>query len=376
MGLRSKISWTHATWNPWFGCTEVSPACDHCYARVLMQDRFGKVEWGAGQPRVRTSVATWNDMARLQRQAVKEGSRKLCFTASLADIFDAEVPLLWLADALDTLLSCPHVDVLLLTKRPHLIRERIAKALPDRGNPDAVNKHPALAAYGWLWIEKGVPFPNIRFGTTVESQKFVHRLKSLCDLPAHVLFVSAEPLLGPLQLARALETRDGYYNFLAGEYVHTDRETLKPIRTTSLANRITQVIVGGESGDDAGAKPVEIRPMHPNWARSLREQCRENNTAFFFKQWGEWIPTEMMKELGVTLDDIAEEWRFEDDLALSRVKFRVRHKIEDTLDGRRFYQVPGYTEKETPAGPELRSVGLAPHTNYLTTPPEGVRPFC
>lgn len=120
MAENSAISWTRHTWNPWMGCTKVSPACDGCYAEALMDKRYHKVQWG-NAPRVRTGAHTWNDPFRWQRQADKDGDRPFVFCASLADIFDNQVNPQWRADAFEVMRKTPRLVYLLLTKRPQNI---------------------------------------------------------------------------------------------------------------------------------------------------------------------------------------------------------------------------------------------------------------
>ena len=117
MASNSKIEWTTHTFNPWIGCTEVSPGCAHCYARDMMERRYHRVQWGAGQPRSRTTADYWKQPARWHRQAQASGQRDRVFCASLADWLDDEVPIDWLADLLKLIESTPHLDWLLLTKR-------------------------------------------------------------------------------------------------------------------------------------------------------------------------------------------------------------------------------------------------------------------
>lgn len=376
MGRNSKISWTHDTWNPWWGCTEVSEACDFCYARIFAERKnvegsHIRVKWGKDEPRFHTSEHNWNELFRYNREARKTGSRRLVFTASMADIFDPEVPLEWQAEAIDRMLRCPDVDMMLLTKRPQLIRTMIAKMLPAH----AGTKLDALAAYGREFIHDGKPFPNIRFGTTIELQRYMPRLLSLCDLPAHLLFVSAEPMIGPLNFRRAILTPEGWVDFLEGKRYVTDPR--KPgtmdgvISVDKLKNRVGQVIAGGESGEHS----LKIRPMHPLWPLSIMQQCRGANSAFFFKQWGEWIPKAFAPTLGIDLaKDCIDHWRFTDGTEIARVSFGKRGKIDDLLierkaDGglisKRYHETPGYSPIETQEGPKLVSHGFQPFENYF-----------
>ena len=167
----SAIQWTDHTFNPWIGCTQVSPACDNCYAMVMMDQRYGRVKWGPGQPRYRTSPSNWRKPITWNRKAEKLGIRFRVFCASLADVFDSEAPQEW-RDALWGLIEAtPNLDWLLLTKRPSSIAR--------------------MVRWGDTWPE------NVWIGTSVENADYARtRLPAITALPAAVRFISAEPLLG------------------------------------------------------------------------------------------------------------------------------------------------------------------------------------
>jgi protein gp37 len=290
MAENTKIEWCDHTFNPWIGCTKVSPGCQHCYAEQLMDKRLGKVNWGPGNPRQRTSESNWKQVERWNLDAEMEEERYVealedpsavvagmpyhpkVFVASLADWLDPEVPIDWLADLLTLISRCPHLDFLMLTKRPHLWRERIEGLYRDQM---AHGGHHELA--GWLlhWIN-GNPPGNVWIGTSVENQDWADkRIPELLQIPARIRFLSCEPLLGPVDLSAFMGvaptiTGGECYTFNAG---------------------IHWVICGGESGPSA-------RPMHPDWARSLRDQCQAASVPFFFKQWGEWLPLEQKTPVG------------------------------------------------------------------------------
>ncbi len=256
------IEWATHTFNGWIGCTKVSPGCANCYAAT--QDKFRKWTpegWGAGKPRKRTSVAYWRQPERWQSEAVvaefawlasRQGPRPTAprvFCSSLADWLDDEVPGEWLADLLDLIRRTPHLDWLLLTKRPENWWARM----------EAVEGHEkgVVSQIAGRWLDGQAP-PNVWIGTTVEDQRRAdQRLAALIEIPARVQFLSCEPLLGSVDLSYWL--------------------------ADSIVPQIDWVICGGESGPGA-------RPMHPDWARSLRDQCASVGVPFFFKQWGEWAP--------------------------------------------------------------------------------------
>jgi len=233
MADNTKIEWATHTWSPWVGCTKVSAACDHCYAEAWAK-RSGHPELWAGERR-RTSSAYWRKPLRWDRDAAIAGVPYRIFP-SLCDPFDNQIPARWRDDFWRLVERTPHLEWLLLTKRP----QNILNMLPD----------PRTGVFAWRggWA-------NVWLGTTSENQEEAdRRIPALLATPAAKRFISAEPLLGPIALS----------NYLYGV-------------------SISWVICGGESGHGA-------RPMHPDWARSLRDQCAAASVPFFFKQWGEHLP--------------------------------------------------------------------------------------
>jgi protein gp37 len=231
----SGISWTTNTFNGWFCCTKLSPACTYCYAEALSL-KYGYVPgWGPGHPRKPTSEANWRKPLRWNAEAERSGKRVRVFNGSLSDVCDAEAPDHLRRRLFELIKQTPYLDWLLLTKRPELIRlhlERIG-----------------------FWDQ--MPMPNVWVGTTTESQqRFDERWAILKDIPAKVRFVSAEPLLGEIVLP------------------------------DDIQGKLHWLIAGGETT----RKRDLARPMKPEWARSLRDQCAAKGIGFHFKQHGNRIP--------------------------------------------------------------------------------------
>lgn len=248
----SKIEWCDATFNPWSGCTKVSAACDNCYAE-RWGARFG-VEWG-NHPRRRTSESYWTQPLKWDRAAQRAGERKTVFCASLADWLDNQVDPVWRGELGTLIARTPNLDWLLLSKRPQ--------------------NYETLAP----WPVSDPP-PNVSLGTTIENQAEAdRRIPEILRWRARWHFISAEPLLGPIDL-RMLHY-DGITNIDALTGLHGVGRPHAP------GTRIDWTIAGGESGPGA-------RPAHPDWVRSLRDQCQAAGVAFFFKQWGEWQPHKVM----------------------------------------------------------------------------------
>jgi len=262
MAENTKIEWTDHTFNPWEGCQKVGPGCDNCYAETRNARYAGgqAINWGPGAPRRRTSASNWNKPLMWNKNAdafmAKHGRRQRVFCASLADVFDNAVDLSWREDLFQLIAETPNLDWLLLTKR--------------------IGNVPAMVAIipGWM------P-PNVWLGATITNQAEAERdIPKLLELPARVRFLSMEPLLGPVDLTRVPVSGSGHHEF---DPIIT-ANVLKRAEAYPPLPRVDWVIVGGESGPGA-------RPMHPSWARGLRDQCEDAGVPFLFKQWGEWGPT-------------------------------------------------------------------------------------
>jgi len=256
MGENSAIEWTDHTFNPWVGCTKVSDGCKNCYAETLMDGRFSRVKWGPAGTRQRTSASNWAKPRAWNRKAQKEGRRYRVFCASLADVFEDRAELApWRYDLFKLIEETPRLDWLLLTKRPENVNDMIEEGtgFSDAGLWLSVNEH--------VWS-----------GTSVENQDAANkRIPELVRVPAAHRFLSMEPLLGSVDLTNIRLENGAYWDALSA---------LGPGESLN-AWAIEWVIVGGESGANA-------RPMHPYWARSIRDQCMKYNVPFHFKQWGEW----------------------------------------------------------------------------------------
>ena len=263
MAANTKIEWADHTFNPWVGCTKISPGCDHCYAEGWAK-RTGDAALWQGNRR-RTSDANWRLPLKWNREAEAAGVRRRVFCASLADMFDNQAEVSWRHALWELIHDTPHLDWLLLTKRP----QNIAKMLPN------YDTHP-LPDWGQGW-------PNVWLGTTVENQAEAdRRIPLLLGVPAAKRFLSCEPLLGPVDLTAVQQTVDpGFFGDCLQWYHKGYCHEIEGISYPT----IDWVIAGGESGPGA-------RPMHPNWARSLRDQCAAAGVPFLFKQWGEWAPAD------------------------------------------------------------------------------------
>jgi protein gp37 len=233
MGKNSSIEWTNHTFNPWWGCTKISTACENCYAERWSK-RTGNNLWGNYGERRFFTEKHWQEPLRWNKDAKTKNIRYRVFCSSMADIFEDREDLNEWRDKLWKLIEkTQYLDWLLLTKRP----ENISAMTP--------------------WAHE---YPkNVWLGVTAENQEAANtRIPILLKLPTVIRFISCEPLLGDININNWLKKSRKY----------------KPI---------DWVIVGGESGPKA-------RPTNPEWIRSLRDQCIKNNVLFHFKQWGAWRP--------------------------------------------------------------------------------------
>ncbi len=267
MTENTKIEWCDHTFNPWEGCSKVGPGCDNCYAETR-NARYGggqAVNWGPGAPRRRTSAANWRKPLAWNRDAgvfyTQHSRRQRVFCASLGDVFDNEVDPQWRRDLFDLIELTPNLDWLLLTKRIG----NVVRMLPSHD-----------------WAMRS----NVWLGATICNQAEADRdIPKLLAVPARVRFLSMEPLLGPVDLSRIdIDGHSEIYPLTGTTGCEDDDGKPSPDLPA-----LDWVIVGGESGHGA-------RPMHPDWASSLRDQCQAAGVPFLFKQWGEWCPAESVPD--------------------------------------------------------------------------------
>lgn len=257
MADNTKIEWSDATWSPLVGCTHISTGCDHCYAASLASGRLASTPTYEGL----AENGKFNGTVRLLPDRLDQPLRwkrpRMIFVNSMSDLFHESAPDSYIAQVFAVMARAPQHTFQVLTKRHGRMRSLL-------------NSHDFHAEV-WQWLngpEVSVPWPlpNVWLGVSAEDQKWADiRIPALLSTPAAVRFVSAEPLLGRITLA------DSW---------------LMPQMSKSLTDGVLDwVIVGGESGHGA-------RPMHPDWARAIRDDCVAAEVAFLFKQRGEWTWSE------------------------------------------------------------------------------------
>jgi len=278
MSDHTGIEWTDATWNPVTGCTEVSPGCDHCYAKTFAE------RWrGTPGHYFENGFDVQLRPDKLDQPLRWRKPRKI-FVNSMSDLFHDSVPDEYIAHVFAVMQSCAAHTFQVLTKRHARMRSLLSSgefwsAVTDFGHI-VMSQRPSREQ---LWPDHGQKhgfLPNVWLGVSAENQQWADiRIPALLDTPAAVRFISAEPLLGPISLHPYWT--HGQPRWGAPEPTPTMNGGSLPMRPLELAPRLNWVIVGGESGPGA-------RPMHPDWARSLRDQCQAAGVPFLFKQWGEW----------------------------------------------------------------------------------------
>lgn len=316
MAERSTIEWTDATWNPITGCTLVSEGCKHCYAATLAATRLKNHPSREGLARINAAgEAKFTGEVRFNEQWLDDPLRwtkpRMIFVCAHGDLFHESVPDEWIDQVFARMAVAPQHTFQVLTKRPDRARSYLsddrqrqivgvyANRLRKRGHGEGIRTTAfdiACDRAGMIEemphadivprledrpLRLGWPLSNLWLGTSIETQATANaRIPHLLETPAAVRFASVEPLLGPLSLD---DLCDGwkFIDALRGNWWHD----CEPPHIERGNPRLDWVIVGGESGKEA-------RPMHPDWARSLRDQCVAAGTSFFFKQWGEWTPGE------------------------------------------------------------------------------------
>lgn len=257
---KTSIEWTDQTWNPITGCTKVSPGCDHCYAENIAHRFDGTKAYPNGfdvtlRPERLRQPMSWRKPRRV-------------FVNSMSDLFHDSIPDGFIGSVFDTMALAPQHTFQILTKRPGRMRSLLTKWAGAAA--DSPHAAASFRRNDMMWCEPSVwPLPNVWLGVSVENQKWADvRIPQLLATPAAVRFISAEPLLGPVE---PWHSHCPTHDFAGGMCTFSCPER----------RQVDWIIAGGESGHGA-------RPMHPDWVRGLRDWCVDSDVPFLYKQWGEW----------------------------------------------------------------------------------------
>ena len=288
MADKTKIEWTDATWNPITGCSVTSPGCTNCYAMQLAgtrlkhhESRFGLTRESGGRPK-------WTGEVRFNEQWLDQPIRwkrpRKIFVCAHGDLFHENVPDEWIDRVFAVMARCPQHIFQVLTKRADRMRKYISPP-PSTTGMSVQNRLWKLYHANRCQHVPAWPLPNVWLGVSVEDQERAdERIPALLHTPAAVRWASCEPLLGSVDLTNisgAERSRD------YGSPVHGWSAIWR--RNALGRSSLDWVVVGGESGPGA-------RPMHPDWARSIRDQCADAGVPFHFKQWGNWSPVCAMSD--------------------------------------------------------------------------------
>jgi len=284
---KSKIEWTDASWNPIVGCSKVSEGCRNCYAIRSANRMNGNIESYRGLTVIKNGKPEWTGTVRFIEERLTQPllwkRPRMIFVNSMSDLFHEDVADRLVAETWAIMAMAPQHIFQVLTKRA----KRMKSFLEMDGFLDHVqfflNDYNSPVKIKEIW-----PLLNVWLGVSVENQQAAdERIPLLLQTPASVRWISAEPLLGEIDL-------ESYAPFCFEKIPANERSAIKNIfpgglprnsLNDQISPKLNWVVAGGESGPNA-------RPSHPDWFRSLRDQCLEYDIPFFFKQWGEWGTTE------------------------------------------------------------------------------------
>lgn len=327
MGDKTKIQWTDATWNPLRGCSRISDGCRNCYAETVAHRFSGPGMPYEGLTRIVNGRPTWTgeirQVSELMDQPLRWKRPRLIFVNSMSDLFHENVPDHFIDRVFGAMWAChvcaggqsKHVFQI-LTKRAKRMRDYLRQDRREHWARAAVNiagKYDSDGLFDDIANSQG-SHPRIWLGVSVENQATAdERIPLLLDTPAAIRWISAEPLLSKMRLGSWLQRS---HSAAFGDGRVTDR---MPFWTRIGSTAIDWVVAGGESGPHA-------RPMHPAWARSLRDQCAAAGVAFHFKQWGEWAPRHDLQ----AADLAGKEWHtFDPDTSVCRVGKKAAGRLLD-----------------------------------------------
>ena len=294
----SKIEWTDATWNPITGCSVVSPGCTNCYAMRLAGTRMKHHPSREGLTEPSKKGPIWNGQVRFNEdwlhQPLKWQRRRLIFVCAHGDLFHENIPDAWIDPVFAVMAKARQHTFQVLTKRADRMRDYVAGVSKALGGVQLNARERSLRTSMLPWTTSQWPLPNVWLGVSAEDQtRADERIPDLLNTPAAVHWVSAEPLLGPIDLTSVNPNIDA---LKGAQPIVVDGA----VEDVTFGHSLDWVVAGGESGPNA-------RPMHPDWARGLRDQCEGAGVPFHFKQWGAWAPGECCPPMART-ERVAHWW--------------------------------------------------------------------
>ncbi len=302
---KSKIEWTTETWNPIIsGCSIISEGCQNCYAMKMANrlEHMGQEKYKGLTRKTAKGKTIWNGKINIDMndkalyEPLKTKKPTMYFVNSMTDLFHEDVPFEAIDKIMAVIALTPQHTYQVLTKRDERMYEYFCQSRPlDFEINNILDLYPVKGSKFELYkiaekfISNPTVLPNLWLGVSIENKETLPRIDKLRETPAAVRFLSCEPLLSDIDFTVVEELNEGekdflYHNLLSGICTTTTNHVFTEFDVKyNKTPKIDWVIVGGESGHVA-------RPMHPDWVRSIRNQCKDANIPFFFKQWGEYLP--------------------------------------------------------------------------------------
>ncbi len=347
----TKIEWTEATWNPIVGCSLASPGCTNCYAMQFAGTRLQQTPKYDGLTQPSKAGPVWTGKLAFDEKALLAplGWKKarMVFVNSMGDLFHEDCPDEWIDRVFAVMILAHKHTFQVLTKRSARMREYLSRhrwhlwaAIGREIDPVRWRNLPPIMGGDCT------PVPNVWLGVSVEDQQRAdERIPDLLATPAAIRWISAEPLLGPVDLDVAWHGENALDSYCWGDCAWCENGH-PPLTNCHLGRQseaehmkdrsgLDWVVAGGESGKHA-------RPMHPDWARALRDQCAAAEVPFFFKQWGEWAPAcEMGEDLSESIYHPAPE-RHPEATRRCKVNQCVLHNDGERFDGEAMFRPPAF----------------------------------
>lgn len=342
MADHTKIEWTDATANVVNGCSLASPGCTNCYAMRLAGTRMKNHPTRAGLTMDSKAGPVWTGEVRFNEKALLQvlawTKPRMIFWNAHGDLFHENVPDEWIDRCFAVMALTPHHIHQVLTKRAKRMREYLTgKDVPARVIAEVEAIKPSNLWNGSVYdattrLALRYPLPNVWLGVSVEDQtRADERIPDLLATPAAVRWLSCEPLLGPVDLTIYHAAKERLVEALTGDWQdrtvqQADGSFIGVDSHYGSGPKIDWIVAGGESGPGA-------RPMHPDWARSLRDQGAAAGVPFFFKQWGDWLP---VKYFDGWEDDF--DYRFQDGSERTLYEENQRAEVSE-FDGQEFARI-------------------------------------
>lgn len=347
MSNKSKIEWTDVTWNPIRGCSIVSKGCTNCYAMKQAHRSSGKGGAYEGLTKLTNGGPVWTGKIKLVHELLDRPLHwkkpRRVFVNSMSDLFHEDVPDEFIASVFAVMRDARSHTFQILTKRPNrafdlLNDPEFYEYVEERSSVHETETMFSIYKKMEQFVPPKPPYPNVWLGVSIEDQQTAdERIPLLLQTPAAVRWISAEPLLGPIDLTNIQLPEEPADQILKTINAPSVLDVLNKTVVGNIGlehnikHGVAWVVTGGESGPGA-------RPSHPDWFQSLRDQCVAADIPFFFKQWGEWVPTDQIGK-GIEYSADADHLHLFDDDTFPAVRIGKK-KAGRAIDGQIWDQYP------------------------------------